>query len=170
MTNEVFLIEKIPSKTLKKIQEDIEKNDLGKARDRLHGLMSTYPNELALRKKLGDIYFLLKYPDMAGRYWYLEENKTPEMVEACLQFKKSMGNDPIAIAKGLKFKGESEILEKLELRQETSPIQHKVKESLLEEPQEPFIDKVIIFGIFSILILTILFALIGVYTVFNWIF
>ncbi|MED3728456.1 DUF6584 family protein [Priestia filamentosa] len=170
MTNEVFPIEKIPIKTLKKIEEDIKKNDLGKARDRLHGLISTYPNELALRKKLGDIYFLLKYPDMAGRYWYLEENKTPEMVEACLQFEKSMGNDPIAIAKGLKFKGESEILEKLELRQWTSSIQPKVKESLLEEPQETFIDKVVIFGFFSILILTILFALIGVYTVFNWIF
>jgi hypothetical protein len=31
---------------------------------------------------------------MAGRYWYLEENKTPEMVKACIEFEKSMGNDP----------------------------------------------------------------------------
>ncbi|WP_396020089.1 DUF6584 family protein [Bacillus sp. ISL-78] len=29
----------------------MEKNDLGKARDRLIGLISTYPNELELRKK-----------------------------------------------------------------------------------------------------------------------
>ncbi|WP_413024524.1 DUF6584 family protein [Peribacillus frigoritolerans] len=41
--------------TIKKIEEDIEKNDLGKARDGLIGLFSPYPNELELRKKLGDI-------------------------------------------------------------------------------------------------------------------
>lgn len=42
---------KIPRKTLKRIEEDIENNNLGKARDRLHGLIFTYPNELHLRKK-----------------------------------------------------------------------------------------------------------------------
>ncbi|WP_414696823.1 DUF6584 family protein [Peribacillus frigoritolerans] len=45
-------MEKVPVKTIKKIEEDIEKNDLGKARDRLIGLISTYPNELELRKKI----------------------------------------------------------------------------------------------------------------------
>lgn len=92
-------IEKIPVKTIKKIEEDIKNNDLGKARDRIHGLIFTYPDELELRKKLGDIYFALKYPSMAGRYWYLEKDKTPEMVDACIQFEKSMGNDPNRIAK-----------------------------------------------------------------------
>ncbi|WP_375794194.1 DUF6584 family protein [Peribacillus frigoritolerans] len=49
-------MEKVPVKTIKKIEEDIEKNDLGKkARDRLKGLITTYPNELELRKKLGNI-------------------------------------------------------------------------------------------------------------------
>ncbi len=65
----MFFIEKMPVNTLKKIEEDILKNDLGKARDRLHGLISTYPNDLELRKKLGEIYFELKHPSMAGRYW-----------------------------------------------------------------------------------------------------
>lgn len=163
-------IEKIPVKTIKKIEEDIEKNDLGKARDRLHGLISTYPNELELRRKLGDIYFALKYPSMAGRYWYLEKNKTPEMVKACIQFEKSVGNDPIRIARALKFKGDSEILKRLQLNQVISPIQNKVKENLLEEPDDPLKDKLVIFGCFSIIILTIIFALIGVYALFNWIF
>ncbi|AIW86484.1 hypothetical protein bwei_3876 [Bacillus mycoides] len=62
------MTEIIPKKTLKRIEKDIENNNLGKARDRLHGLITTYPNELALRKKLGDIYFTLQYPEMAGRY------------------------------------------------------------------------------------------------------
>lgn len=56
------MTEIIPKKTLKRIEKDIENNNLGKARDRLHGLITTYPNELALRKKLGDIYFTLQYP------------------------------------------------------------------------------------------------------------
>ncbi|MFP3512164.1 DUF6584 family protein [Peribacillus sp. SIMBA_075] len=166
----MFLIDKIPVKTIKKIEEDIEKNDLGKARDRLHGLISTFPNELDLRRKLGDIYFALKYPSMAGRYWYLEKNKSPEMVKACIQFEKSMGNDPIRIGRAIKFKGDSEVLKRLQLDQVISPIQNKVKENLLEEPEDPFKDKLVIFGCFSIIILTIIFALIGVYALFNWIF
>ncbi|WP_260399026.1 DUF6584 family protein [Peribacillus simplex] len=166
----MFLIDKIPAKTIKKIEEDIEKNDLGKARDRLHGLISTFPNELDLRRKLGDIYFALKYPSMAGRYWYLEKNKSPEMVKACIQFEKSMGNDPIRIGRAIKFKGDSEVLKRLQLDQVISPIQNKVKENLLEEPEDPFKDKLVIFGCFSIIILTIIFALVGVYALFNWIF
>ncbi|MDW7616132.1 DUF6584 family protein [Peribacillus simplex] len=168
--NEVFFIDKIPVKTIKKIEKDIEKNDLGKARDRLHGLISTFPNELDLRRKLGDIYMALKYPSMAGRYWYLEKNKSPEMVKACIQFEKSMGNDPIRIGRAIKFKGDSEVLKRLQLDQVISPIQNKVKENLLEEPEDPFKDKLVIFGCFSIIILTIIFALIGVYALFNWIF
>ncbi|MFE3977091.1 MULTISPECIES: DUF6584 family protein [unclassified Peribacillus] len=163
-------MDKIPVKTIKKIEEDIEKNDLGKARDRLHGLISTFPNELDLRRKLGDIYIALKYPSMAGRYWYLEKNKSPEMVKACIQFEKSMGNDPIRIGRAIKFKGDSEVLKTLQLDQVISPIQNKVKQNLLEEPEDPFKDKLVIFGCFSIIILTIIFALIGVYALFNWIF
>ncbi|MCZ0875161.1 DUF6584 family protein [Peribacillus sp. AS_2] len=163
-------MEKIPVKTIKKIEEDIEKNDLGKARDRLHGLISTYPNELELRRKLGDIYFALKYPSMAGRYWYLEKNKTSEMVKACILFEKSVGNDPFSIARALKFKGDSEILIELELDQVISPIQNKVKESLLEQPDDLLKDNLASLGCFSIIILTILFALVGVYAFFTWIF
>ncbi|MGG4489830.1 DUF6584 family protein [Metabacillus idriensis] len=151
-----------------KIEEDIKKNDLGKARDRLHGLISTYPNELGLRRKLGDIYFTLKYPSMAGRYWYLEKNKTPEMIKACIQFEKTMGNDTFLIARALKFKGDNEILKNLELEQINSPVHNKVIESLLEEPDDTMFDKLLVIGCFSIIILIILFTLIGVYSFFNW--
>jgi len=107
---------------------------------------------------------------MAGRYWYLEKNKTSEMVKACILFEKSMGNDPFIIARALKFKGDSEILIRLEFDQVISPIQNKVKESLLEQPDDLLKDNLISLGCFSIIILTILFALIGVYALFNWIF
>ncbi|PAE42785.1 DUF6584 family protein [Bacillus sp. 7884-1] len=163
-------MEKIPVKTLKKIEDDINKNDLGKARDRLHGLISAYPNELELRKRLGDIYFELKYPSMAGRYWYLEENKTPEMEKACGEFEKSMGNDPFRIARTLKYKGDKEILIRLELDWEVSPLKNKVKEKLIQEPEKSLQDKLVAFGCISIFIIIVMFEIIGVYEFINWIF
>ncbi|MFF2450567.1 DUF6584 family protein [Neobacillus sp. NPDC058068] len=163
-------MENIPVKTLKRIEEDIKNNDLGKARDRLHGLISTYTNELELRKKLGDIYFELKYPSMAGRYWYLEEHKTPEMVKACIAFEKSMGNNPNRIARALKYKGNIEIIKRLELDQAITSIQKNVKEKLVEEPEDLLVDKLVLYGCLSIIVLIIIFTLIGVYTFFKWIF
>jgi hypothetical protein len=166
---EVFFIEKMPVKTLIKIEEDIENNDLGKARDRLHGLISTYPDELEFRKRLGDIYFELKYPSMAGRFWYLEENKTLEMIKACNEFEKSMGNDPYRIARVLKYKGDKEILKRLELHGEFSPIKNKVKEKLLQESEDTLKDKLFTVGVISVLIFIIIFEVIGAYVFFNWI-
>ncbi|WP_248562691.1 DUF6584 family protein [Niallia sp. NCCP-28] len=163
-------MEKIPVKTLKKLKEDVQKNDLGKARDRLHGLISTYPNELQLRKRLGDIYFELKYPSMAGRYWYLEEKKTPEMVKACIQFEKKMGKDPEKIARALKYKGNMEILKRLKLDEEIFSLPNKVKEKLVEKPENSLDDKLVTFGCLSIIVLIIILILIGIYTVFKWIF
>ncbi|WP_367275896.1 DUF6584 family protein [uncultured Metabacillus sp.] len=103
-------------------------------------------------------------------YWYLEENKTPEMVKACIEFEKSMGNDPIRIARALKYKGNTEILKRLELDQAITSTQNKVKEKLMEKPEDSFEDKLVTFGCLSIIILIIIFTLIGVYTFFNWIF
>ncbi|PEA55710.1 DNA helicase [Bacillus pseudomycoides] len=157
----------IPEKTLKKIESDIQNNDLGKARDRLHGLISTYPNALGLRKKLGDVYYKLQHPTMAGRYWYLEEQKTPEMIEACSQFEKSMGNNANHIGRALKFKGDNETIKMLYSEPITSSLQEKVKESMLEEYEETWQDKLVPFGCISALILIILFALLGIYTAFD---
>lgn len=172
-TLQITGIVKNPStaKTLKRVEEDIKNNDLGKARDRLHGLISTFPNELELRKKLGDIYFELKYPAMAGRYWYLEKHKTPKMVKACIEFENSLGNDINKIDRVLKFKGDIEILKGLELDSACLSLQHKVKEKLEEESDEPIErkQKLVIFGCLSIIILIIILTLVGVYTVFSWI-
>lgn len=92
--------------TLEKVERDIATGDYGKARDRLHGLLSTYPDDLSLRRRLGDVYWKLQYPAMAGRYWYLEEEKTPEMVDACQAFEQSCGNNPFQISLDLKFRGD----------------------------------------------------------------
>ncbi|MEK3808080.1 DUF6584 family protein [Bacillus sp. FSL H8-0547] len=161
-------IEKVPANTLLKIEEDLKKNDLGKARDRLHGLIATYPDELELRRKLGDIYYALKYPSMAGRYWYLEKNKTLEMQHACIEFEKSMGNDPFQIVRALKFKGDKEIVKDLEFSENFSPVQKKVTEKLLEEPEDSVFDKLLVAGCLTVLVGTVLFAVLGVYSFVEW--
>ncbi|CAI8992036.1 MULTISPECIES: DUF6584 family protein [Bacillus] len=157
-------------KTLIKIEKDIENHDLGKARDRLHGLIQAYPEDLSLRKKLGDIYFKLQYPTMAGRYWYLEENKTPEMLQACQRFEKSMGNSPNEIVRALKFKGDSAIINKLSLNYTSSNIQHRVISQIVQGPEETWKDTLVTIGCISILLILIITACIGLYTIFNWIF
>lgn len=92
--------------TLRRIEREIAAGDWGKARDRLHGLLATYPDDLTLRRKLGDIYWQLHYPAMAGRYWYLEEDKTPTMAQACAAFERTFGNDAAQILMALKFYGD----------------------------------------------------------------
>jgi hypothetical protein len=106
---------------------------------------------------------------MAGRFWYLEENKTLEMVKACNEFEKSMGNDLYRIARVLKYKGDKEILKRQELHGEISPIENKVKEKLLQESEDTLKDKLFTVGVISVLIFIIIFEIIGAYVFFNWI-
>ncbi len=61
--------------TLRKVEYDIRNGNLGLARDRLHGLMLSYPDDLNLRVRLGEVYSMLQQPVMAGRYWYLVAEK-----------------------------------------------------------------------------------------------
>ncbi|WP_459502760.1 DUF6584 family protein [Bacillus sp. C1] len=157
----------VKEKTLIKIEKDIENHDLGKARERLHGLIQAYPDDLSLRKKLGDIYFRLQYPTMAGRYWYLEENKTPEMLQACRQFEKSLGNNHNEIIKTLKFKGDSATIHNLSFTY-TSPTQGRVAEQIVRIPEETWKDKLVPIGCISTLLIILVCACIGVYTIFNW--
>jgi len=168
----VFVIGEVSKKTLKKIENDILQNELGKARDRMHGLIQTYPNELDLRKRLGDIYSALRYPSRAGLYWYLEQNKTPEMRLACIKFEKSMGNNPIRIAKALKFKGDCDVIKDLELRQVILQIQEKTEKDLFEEAEvyeETWVDKLELMGIVLVIIITLFFTFFGVYQFTKWI-
>ena len=95
-------------KALNRIESDIASGDYGKARDRLHGLIATYPDAFDLRRMLGDVYWQLQYPAMAGRYWYLEEHRSPGMATACRAFEESCGDDPMQILLALKFRGDIE--------------------------------------------------------------
>lgn len=96
----------LPSRALSRVQADIDRGDLGKARDRLHGLIAQYPDDLSLRARLAETYAELRYPRMAGRYWYLESDKTPRMQEACRSFEESCGRDALRMLLAIKYRGD----------------------------------------------------------------
>ena len=91
--------------TLQRVIDDIAHKDLGKARDRLLGLLRAYPNDLVIRHILGRIYLELQYPQEAGRYLYLIDDQSDEVQKAIAHFLKSMQNDPGAVLKILKLEG-----------------------------------------------------------------
>ncbi len=97
-------------RTLQRVQADIDAGDLGKARDRLHGLIVTYPDDLELRERLARVYRQLQLPEMAGRFWYLAEHKDADMLSACRRFEAQFRNDPLLLLFALKFKGNTEMI------------------------------------------------------------
>ncbi len=90
--------------TLAKVRREIESGDLGKARDRLHGLITTYPADLRLRSELGRVYWLLREHAMAGRYWYLDPETTPDMEQARGAFEVDRGDDARLMFNAIRFR------------------------------------------------------------------
>ena len=91
---------------LKQIDQEVESGEIDSAKNRLHGLLTSHPNRAAVRRKLGEIYWQLDQPEMAGRYWFLIEAETPEMVAANYAFALGCDNDPLEILRRLEFKGD----------------------------------------------------------------
>ena len=92
--------------TLERVEREIASGDLAAARDRLLGLLSTYPSDLHLRERLGAVYWRLGDRPMAGRYWYLAENPNDEIRRAIEAFERSCGGDEVQILRCLKFRGD----------------------------------------------------------------
>jgi hypothetical protein len=91
--------------TLERAAADEDRGDLGKARDRLEGLVAAYPDELEIRRRLGDIYWRLSYPERAGLHWYLLESDRPEMDDAKRAFEKRHGDDAWLMLDAIGYQG-----------------------------------------------------------------
>jgi len=168
--------------TLEKVEQDIASGDCGKARDRLHGLIATYPNNLALRRKLGDVYWQLQYPAMAGRYWYLEESKSPDMIAACKVFEESCGHSSFQTLLALKFQGDLESIDSEFAKDRLLTLQTQVKneygyfvdfqkhgaEKYKWTPRSKTRGRVSTIGCVAAVVLGIALMLIGLSTVIDW--
>ncbi|GAA0263414.1 hypothetical protein GCM10010492_75600 [Saccharothrix mutabilis subsp. mutabilis] len=71
--------------TLLKAAEELRRGDLAsvlRARQRLSGLVATYPDRLDLRERLAAVYRVLGDPAQAGRWSYLSEARDEAEVAA----------------------------------------------------------------------------------------
>lgn len=68
--------------TLARVDADLAAGRVPMARQRLRGLVSSYPNDLALRRRLAEVYRLYGEPAEAGRWMYLEEDRNADETSA----------------------------------------------------------------------------------------
>lgn len=64
--------------------QDVREGRLWKARDRLTGLLATFPADQKILNLLGEVYFQMGDLPQAGRYWYLTDRQGPE-VDAAIE-------------------------------------------------------------------------------------
>jgi hypothetical protein len=172
--------------TLEKIQLDIEQGDLGKARDRLHGLLSSYPDDLSIRKQLGELYWQLHLPEMAGRYWYLEEEKDEQMVQACRCFESRFNHNEALMFLAIKFKGQFEPLRETYAGQTITRLNQDARQkyswfayfqdnvspkelSTKNDPEKHRIrDRLIKFSVITLIVFLIFTMCVGLISIINW--
>lgn len=99
--------------TLARVDADLAAGRVPVARQRLRGLVSSFPNDLTLRRRLAETYRLYGEPAQAGRWMYLESDRdaaetaafearydTPERRMRALVWSGSESLAPTAFARG----------------------------------------------------------------------
>lgn len=166
-------------KTLARVERDVEAGDLGKARDRLEGLLRAYPSELLIRQRLGDVYWRLQYPERAGLHWYLIESGGPDMETAKRSFESRYGGDPWLMLDAIGFQGgldsiagtrADEVIRDLAKRARVTPakLEAALRRRNPNEPTpdslEPWWSRWLFVGVPAALILILVMACIGTVT------
>ncbi|MFF5468789.1 DUF6584 family protein [Streptomyces achromogenes] len=70
------------SETLARVDADLTAGRVPLARQRLRGLVSSFPHDLTLRRRLAEVYRLYGDAAEAGRWMYLEEDRDAEETAA----------------------------------------------------------------------------------------
>ncbi|MEU5822000.1 DUF6584 family protein [Streptomyces sp. NPDC047803] len=68
--------------TLARVDADLAAGQVPVARQRLRGLVSSFPHDLTLRRRLAEVYRLYGDAAEAGRWMYLEEDRHAEETAA----------------------------------------------------------------------------------------
>ncbi|MFD3655735.1 DUF6584 family protein [Streptomyces sp. 24-1644] len=89
------------TETLTRVDADLAAGRIPLARQRLRGLVSSFPRDRALRRRLAEVYRLYGDPAEAGRWMYLEEDRSPQETAA---FEKRY-TDPVRRMKALAWRG-----------------------------------------------------------------
>ena len=83
------------------IRKAISAGQFEEATKMLRGVCLNCPPGSTHAQEVGDLFMELGFPTMAGRYWYLLEDKTDRMIAACQEFENSLCNSPTLIAQAL---------------------------------------------------------------------
>ncbi|MGI9582494.1 DUF6584 family protein [Chryseobacterium sp. RRHN12] len=94
-----------------RVEQDLKAGRKKKACDRLRNMINQFPNDLSLRKKLGQIYFKAGFLDEAGKFWILSKPDNNEMRDAVGIYRKSLSNSGNAILKDIVFRGDKNLLD-----------------------------------------------------------
>ncbi|MFB7451154.1 DUF6584 family protein [Streptomyces sp. NPDC056194] len=71
-----------PTQTLARVDADLAAGRVPMARQRLRGLVSSFPYDLTLRRRLAEVYRLYGDAAEAGRWMYLEEDRRTDETAA----------------------------------------------------------------------------------------
>ena len=100
MTN---LVEQRLEADLAAIRAAIANGQVEEAARKMCAIALNIPPGARLSKEIGDLYWELGFPAMAGRYWYLVDSKSDQMIAACEEFEHSLGNTPTLIIHALGY-------------------------------------------------------------------
>ncbi|AZA82289.1 hypothetical protein C1637_09255 [Chryseobacterium lactis] len=157
-----------------RIEQDLKEGRKKKACDRLKNMINQFPNDISLRKKLGQIYFEAGFIDEAGKFWILCAPENNEMKNAVEIYRKSLSNSGSAILKDIVFRGNKGLLNEYamkvmaELEQDSFKVtKHipvfKAKTREIGKHKESHTDLLSKIGIFLFIGLVILIPVLGIF-------
>jgi hypothetical protein len=127
-------------------------------------------------------------PEMAGRYWYLEEEKDERMITACQRFEQQFRSDPAFILFAIRFKGQLEPIrdtfagKKLQELHQEAKKKHSWYEDFRNRGSSKFYhskydpkkhktrDAIIKWVFIPVVILVVFFICVGVVSIIKWFF
>lgn len=161
-----------------RVEEDVRRGRLWKARDRLAGMIRTDPTNQWGLNRLGEIYFRMGDLPAAGRVWFLTDREGPEWDSALAAFYERHGRRAQDIVSELRIRAPIEgfraraqrRLRALQAELTAGGRKWEPHAGRLEEPRAPMPIRNIVAGIaFILLILLVIVGLItGVSTVFSF--
>ncbi|MEN5309778.1 DUF6584 family protein [Chryseobacterium cucumeris] len=161
-----------------RIKQDLKDGRKKKACDRLRNMINQFPNDLSLRRRLGQIYFEAGFLDEAGKFWILSKPENNEMENAVEIYRKSLSNSGNAILKDIVFRGDKKLLDEYALKVITELEQHSLKitkqipvfkvktreKGSYSENKTDFLSKI---GIFLLIGFIILLPILGIFKLFE---
>jgi len=159
---------------LYRIEQDLKEGRKKKACDRLRNMINQFPNDISLRKRLGQIYFEAGFLDEAGKFWILSAPENNEMENAVELYRKSLSNSGNAILKDIVFRGDKDLLDEhakkviIELEQDSFKATKQIpvfkaktrEKEKYQEHHTGFLSKI---GIFLLIGFIILLPVLGIF-------